>query len=657
MAREQASNLGANCQSHDAWLRSHYEAVVKERAGLVAVERLWSWARLATFAAAAVAWYPLRGEPTLSLITTIGLVGVFALAVRRHLAVRDRRELTDRLLVIVSESLRRCGGRVALIRSWVRPVDPTDQQVDLEPVQPDGPTWTLTEQEQDDLDVYTEPVGLYGLLNRTSTSLGARRLRDMIEQPCLSVEHIEARQSVVRRLEENPAPRLRVMAATAILREQDAWLERLAAAIHGAVPFPWQNTSLLLRLWSILSAAVTLTAIVQAGRGVYGWAYPAVLVLLLNTFVCMRINKTVKKSLAPWKAVARVTAGYLHAARQAATDLPDEPELRPLRERFRAVVVRNVLPALCTRVAWAESGGMLHAMCNLVFLYDLHVAQAILTRVLPYQHTLLSGLGALADLDALNSLACFAYESAGTRSVCYPSFIAETELSITAGRHPLISPDCVIPNGVHLGSRSSVWVITGPNMAGKSTLLRMCGVNALLAQIGSVAIAERMTLAPVRLITDLGVRDSLAKSESYFLAEVRHLRRMVLDDGDGAPVLGLIDEPFRGTNSEERVAASLALVEHVLASPGLFLVATHEGRIAALADRSERVENHHFREELDETGIVFDYGLRAGAAEERNALHVLQREGYPRGLLERANVWLQETDGESLFSGDNEQEK
>lgn len=657
MAREQATNLDATCQSHDAWLQSHYEAAAKERAGLVVVERLWSWARLSTFAAAAAAWYPLRGEPTLSLITTIGLVGVFALAVRRHLAARDRRKLTDRLLVIIAESLSRCGGHITLIRSWRRFEDPTDHSVNVKPVLVDGPTWTLTEQERDDLDVYTEPVGLYGLLNRTSTSLGARRLRDMIEHPCLSVEHIEARQSVVRRLEENPAPRLRVMAATAILREQDSWLERLAAAIHGAVPFPWQNTSLLLRLWSILSAAVILTTVVQAGRGVYGWSYPAVLVLLLNTFICMRINKTVKKSLGPWKAVARVTAGYLHAVRQSATDLPDEPELRPLRDRFTAVVVQSVLPGLCSRVAWAESGGMLHALCNLVFLYDLHVAHSILTRVLPHQHTLLGGLGALADLDALNSLACFAYESAGTRSVCYPSFIAETELSITAGRHPLISPDCVVPNDVHLGSKSSVWVITGPNMAGKSTLLRMCGVNALLAQIGSVVLAERMTLTPVRLITDLGVRDSLAKNESYFLAEVRHLRRMVLDDGGGAPALGLIDEPFRGTNSEERVAASLALVEHVLASCGLFLVATHEGRIAALADRSEGVENHHFREELDETGIVFDYGLRTGAADARNALHVLQREGYPRPLLQRADAWLQEADGASLFSRDNGQKE
>ncbi len=115
---------------------------------------------------------------------------------------------------------------------------------------------------------------------------------------------------------------------------------------------------------------------------------------------------------------------------------------------------------------------------------------------------------------------------------------------------------------------------------------------------------------------------------------------MVLAGDDGSPILGLVDEPFRGTNSDEQVAASLALVEYLQVLTGFFLVATHEDRLAALAERSDQAQNHHFHEELDKTGIVFDYRLRPGPAKARNALRVLEREGYPQELLARARDLL-----------------
>ena len=120
------------------------------------------------------------------------------------------------------------------------------------------------------------------------------------------------------------------------------------------------------------------------------------------------------------------------------------------------------------------------------------------------------------------------------------------------------------------------WV-TGPNAAGKSTFLRMVGVNVLLAQVGAAVAAREMTWSPVRLITDVRIRDDLAHNESYFLSEVRRLRRLVLDTDTNVPMLGLIDEPFRGTNSQERTAAGIALLEHLMASNHLFLIATPRG--------------------------------------------------------------------------------
>ena len=164
----------------------------------------------------------------------------------------------------------------------------------------------------------------------------------------------------------------------------------------------------------------------------------------------------------------------------------------------------------------------------------------------------------------------------------------------------------------------------------------MVGVNCLLGQLGTAVAADAMTMTPVRLITDLRVRDNLARHESYFLAEVRHLKRMVEPTDDPAPILGLIDEPFRGTNSEEQVAASLAIIDHLTRLVNLTLLATHEDRLTFLAEQLATARNHHFHEQLSEQGMVFDYRLRPGPATARNALDVLVRERYPTELIEDA---------------------
>jgi DNA mismatch repair ATPase MutS len=196
-----------------------------------------------------------------------------------------------------------------------------------------------------------------------------------------------------------------------------------------------------------------------------------------------------------------------------------------------------------------------------------------------------------------------------------------------------------VPNSVTLTPTTRIWVITGSNMAGKSTFLRMTGINILLAQVGSAVVAREMTWSPLRLMTDLQARDNLARDESYFLAEVRHLRRMVVPAEEDGVLLGLIDEPFRGTNSQDQSAASVAVIRHLLRSDTLVLLATHDRHLTELAD-GKTIKNYHYREDLSSDGLVFDYHLHDGPARTRNALRVLEREGYPPRVLEDARTWL-----------------
>ena len=291
------------------------------------------------------------------------------------------------------------------------------------------------------------------------------------------------------------------------------------------------------------------------------------------------------------------------------------------------------IPSLCAWLEWAGLHGLVRGLLNMTVFLDLHVAEAVLARVAPNRYILLNGLSAMAELEALGSLGCF---SAEPPVACYPRPGTETALCIEEGRHPLLPEPDVTPNSIRLTSTERTWVVTGPNAAGKSTFLRMVGINTLLAQIGAAVTARDMAWSPVRLITDVRIRDDLARHESYFLSEVRRLRRLVLDAKNDAPALGLIDEPFRGTNSQERIAAGVALLEHLMGSDSLFLVATHEDALAQTATNTASAENYHFQEHLTNGGIAFDYRLRAGPASTRTALRILEQEGYPEPLLERA---------------------
>jgi len=392
-------------------------------------------------------------------------------------------------------------------------------------------------------------------------------------------------------------------------------------------------------VWSLLTFSFSILAMVRILNGEYPWAFGLLAVVLFNGPIYLRLAGALTSAIKPWRALNKVAKQYLHSAKIGAADLPDDERFCDLRVHFESVSAAPVLPALCRRLEWTEAGGFFHVLSNVILFYDLHVAATVLGHVLPHREALSKGLAALAELEMLCSLACFAHEQPLT---CYPELTDEPIVEIQNGVHPLIPPPAV-PNDLKLSPDHRTWIITGSNMAGKSTFLRMVGVNLLLAQIGCVAVARRMIWSPVRLITDLRIRDDLAKDESYYLAEVRQLRRMVLSHDEQHPILGLIDEPFRGTNSQERVAASVALLEHLMASPDFFLLATHEQILTTLTN-GQQAANYHFQEELGREREVFNYRLHAGPASQRNALRILEREGYPASLIARAQQWVKDND-------------
>lgn len=245
--------------------------------------------------------------------------------------------------------------------------------------------------------------------------------------------------------------------------------------------------------------------------------------------------------------------------------------------------------------------------------------------------------GALARLDALVALASAAMSH---QWVC-PTVVEEPVLEIQQGRHPIIEQllgGSFIPNSVSFGvPEPTCFVVTGPNMGGKSTYLRQAAIITILAQIGSYVPAKSATIGVVdRIFARLGSADDLHEGESTFMVEMREAAHILASATSRSLVL--IDELGRGTATTDGQSLAQAILERLAFEVGCrTLFATHYHEITALADSSARIENLSVGSVEEEDRVVFTHAIQKGPAPRSYGLEVAKLSGLPRAVIERAN--------------------
>jgi DNA mismatch repair ATPase MutS len=235
-------------------------------------------------------------------------------------------------------------------------------------------------------------------------------------------------------------------------------------------------------------------------------------------------------------------------------------------------------------------------------------------------------LAAVGELEALTALSAYAYEHPED---VLPEFVATASVFDAEGlAHPLLPAGKAIRNDVKLGDGLQLMILSGPNMAGKSTFIRSIGVNAVLAQCGAPVRATRLRLSPLAVAASICILDSLSGGISRFYAEI-HRVKLISDLTEGPiPVLFLLDELLSGTNSHDRLAGTEFVVRSLMERNAIGIVSTHDLALARIPETmGAKATNCHFEDRFEDGKLIFDYKLKPGIVQTSNALDLMRSIG------------------------------
>jgi hypothetical protein len=471
-----------------------------------------------------------------------------------------------------------------------------------------------------DLDLFGAG-SLFELLCTARTRVGQEHLADWLLAPS-SPEQIRGRHRALAELQ----PRLDLREDLAILAEDARSLEPAEALAA------WAEGEPLLASTSLRFVAAGLAALWLASLVawmIWGRAYPALLVSAINLGFNLTYRRDAEVVARGVESAARdlgLLAGVLARLEAEHFAAPRLVELRQALESEGWPPSRWIA-RLNRLVEYLDSRrNMLVASIDLFVGWTLQFACAVEVWRKHTGPAVRRWLATVGEFEALLSLSGYAFEHPGD---VFPEFSqASPRFEAEGLSHPLLSDRDAVRNDICLGDGLRVLIISGPNMAGKSTFVRAVGINTVLAQCGAPVRARRLRLSPLAVGASICVLDSLQGGISRFYAEIRRLKQIVdLNEGPLA-VLFLLDEFLQGTNSHDRRLGAEAMVRSLVERGAIGLVTTHDLALAEIASGlGPRAANAHFEDRLEDGKLLFDYRLQPGIVKTSNALDLMRSIG------------------------------
>ncbi|MBI5624641.1 MAG: hypothetical protein HY924_12755 [Elusimicrobia bacterium] len=475
---------------------------------------------------------------------------------------------------------------------------------------------------------------LFRVLDKTQTHFGAVRLRRLVRNPFLDSGEIRRRQEAVQALLRDSSLRASVEASFQTLgRKADRRLwdhffdPKTDRLIHFIVP----NV-----LGFVFPASLVMGGWRLAAQALMPW-------LMIGSRSLSSLQE-LRATFLRYKAVfrlARELAGPLSSSRSeslqgigkvfAGTVEPGHPlGLRSAARTFSRVQSRalmlplDVLAFVSAKTLWWVQRVFLKARERIAQL-----------------------LGALAELDVYLGLARLALENAAWSAFPVIRDPGPAFLKIESGHHPLVLAyrgGQSVPNSLDLeAGAGSFRLVTGSNMGGKTTYLRMAALLSIMAQAGLPVPAAAMELTPLEVATSIDISDSLKEGKSLYDAETDRVLSLIRKAEGSRRFLAVMDEILQGTNPEERTAAERAIVRYLAKTPNLFMVATHNLDMAGLASEVAAIRNFHVEDKRPDGRPGFPYEVKPGPALTKNGIATLEKKGFPEEVVREARGSVQAT--------------
>lgn len=266
---------------------------------------------------------------------------------------------------------------------------------------------------------------------------------------------------------------------------------------------------------------------------------------------------------------------------------------------------------------------------RMFFHIDLIKFQSMLTELRKNKEILNLIFENIGLLDSMLAIASFRTYLEG--NYCIPKLVntKKSYLKVKNLYHPLIEDP--VRNSIE---EEKCVLITGSNASGKSTFIKTIAINAILAQTANMVLGEQYEASFFKIYSSMALRDNLLGKESYYIVEIKSLKRILDQLDDEVPTLCFVDEVLRGTNTLERIAASTQILYTFSKKNTLCFAATHDIELTYILEKM--YSNYHFQEKIQENEIMFDYKLHAGRAVSRNAIKLLSILGYEEEIIQKA---------------------
>ncbi len=475
-----------------------------------------------------------------------------------------------------------------------------------------------------DLDVYGR-ASLFQYINRSSSEMGSSRLADCLKSPATS-EVIVKRQLAIKELSGKSQWRQQLQALGREKQISFATQQRLHNWVKEAPVFsqfkPWKWLRYVLP--AIILSVVTFYIFDLVGSALF-YSF-----LLLFAVIAYQINKIIAPIHEKLSRIAEELDVLYESINHIETGVFESKLFHDLQTNFihdnkkasgEIKQIKKLLDKLDLRYNL-----VLSAPLNILLLWNLQQLLDLEEWKSGHQKNINLWFETLGETEALNSFATLYFNEPGW---IFPSivpgyfFIEGKEIG-----HPLLSKTKRVNNDIAMKHDGELMLVTGSNMAGKSTYLRSIGVNVVLAMAGAPVCAKTFTVSHVQVISSMRITDNLEESTSTFYAELKKLKTIIEKVNNGEKVFILLDEILRGTNSLDRHTGSVALMKQLIKHNAAAIIATHDLELAQLKNEyPENIINYHFDVQVSNDELYFDYILKPGVCNSLNASILMKKIG------------------------------